>query len=291
MAMSSLSSKVASVTTRGPVVVFVVITILVIVVMIVFIAYRLWRKDLQTVIVVKSPRKLFGEKASYRFTADRLPATVNGQEFSFSFWLYLSEFTPTSSNKLVFMRGGTENDVIRSNPIVFLDKSTNRLNIAARTNVTTTTSTGSANQDVPENLDDIAARTNRKYLNAVVDYVPLQRWVHYAVVIQDNLMSVYQDGDVYTVENVHDMAYASGGFNRPVFEGLRGDMFVGPVGRDKNVTEDTRGYICNLLFFNYALTSRDVKNIYGFGPVSMNILSRFGIAEYGVRSPIYRVDD
>jgi hypothetical protein len=282
--MFSLKDSVGSVTNRGPVVVFVVITILLIAAIVVFIAYRLWRRDLQTAVVLRSPRKLFGTTEPGSLENSKIPSTVNGQEFSFSFWIYISEFTSTTNYKLVFQRGGTPAAVTNtSSPIVFLDKSTNRMFISVR----------SSHESAPTfSLDTIAARGNLDHMTAIIDYVPLQRWVHYAFVVQDNLLTVFQDGDVYTVENVHDLTEtnhnsAAPGV-RPFIKSTTGNITWGPLGTN---TSETRGYICNLYFFNYALTSKDVRSIYEFGPVSTNVLSRLGIPEYGIRSPIYRVED
>jgi hypothetical protein len=92
------------------------------------------------------------------------------------------------------------------------------------------------------------------------------------------------DGDMYTVENVYDFNVP--GTSRPVFAGTSGNAIVGKVAG----TASTQGFICKIEFFNYALTQHDVRAIHDVGPVSSNILSRFGLPSYGVRSPIYRED-
>jgi hypothetical protein len=260
---------------KGAIVVFVIATLMVIVAIIVFIVYRIKRSDLRSTVILKVPRKLFDQSTPHKLEASSLPPTINGQEFSYGLWLYLADFHPTADHRLLLMRSAN-GTLSGATPVVFLDNRTNKLYIVARTNISKSAVT----------LGELLDKNVTKHLHAVVEYVPLQRWVHIVFVLQDNLMTVYLDGDMYTVENVHDLYNPAMGGDRPVFAGQSGDATVGAI----NATASTNGFISRVEYFNYALMQRDVKRLYQKGPVKTGMLGKVGIPSYGVRTPVYRVD-
>lgn len=278
---TAVQSAQTSIAGKGAIVVFCLVVLLLIVVVIVYIVYRMKRTDLQSVEIVKSPRNLFNESNSsaFVFPASRIPSTLNGQEYSFSFWLYLSDYMPTQNYRMLFMRGGNTSSMLgNSCPVVFLDNRTNKLYVSVRTNLSSTPS----GSDLSKLLD----KKRYNIVTATVEYVPLQRWVNVTFVVQDNLLTVYMDGDMYTVENVHDLYDPARGTDRPIFAGLSGDVIVGNIQN----TSTTPGFISRLKYFNYALTTRDVRSLYDKGPVNTGVLSKFGVSEYGFRTPVYRLE-
>jgi hypothetical protein len=265
-------------------IVFVVITLLLIASVIGFTAYRLIRRDLSSYYLVPDARKLFEENNPLRIDSAKLPTTVNGQEYTFSFWLYLSDFKPTSAHKLVFVRGARQtNGPLGGNPLVFMDASTNKLYIALSTNRLSLTS---GSLPTLEQISRRAPEAKDTYVTAVVEYVPLQRWVNVAFVVKDRLLTVYVDGDMYTVESVADDVDLTSGA-RPILSTTQGDVVVGSMGSD---TAAVAGYIGKLQFFNYGLTANDLRNVYHSGPRGSAVLSSLGMSEYALRTPIYRVD-
>jgi Concanavalin A-like lectin/glucanases superfamily len=267
---------------KSSIVVFAVIALVVILLVIAFIIYKVRRADLDSSMLVKDPLRLYNMTPQKRITSDKVPATTNGQEFAYSAWLYLANYTaPTSSNYLVFYRGGTtDSNVAGASPVVHMDRGTNKLYISLRTNLSSGLTTTPL---------DLLTASESKYLTATVDYVPMQRWVHVVFVVQDNLLTVYMDGQMYTVENVQDFFASSRAGSltaRPIFSPTAGDVMVGAFANEPMLD----GYISRLQFFNYGLTADDVAALYAIGPVKRTLLSRLGIAEYGVRTPIYKID-
>ena len=257
--------------------VFLVITVVVIVCIIGYIVYKVRRADLQSVDLVKNPRKLFGSGGSpLVIDGNKMPATLNGQEFAFSFWMYLLDSSPTADHKVVFYRGGssslTTTSVIGSSPVVSMDKSSNRLRVSVRTGNAVTPASSTASYSITNILADPG------YLTASIDYLPLQRWVHVVAVVQDNLLTLYEDGDIYTVENVSDLQ------GSPVFSGISGQLTVG------GGANEVRGYVNKLQYYNYALSPRDVRQLYENGPTSNSVLNLLGVDNYGMRTPIYKTD-
>ena len=276
---------------RGAVMVFVVLTLLLIVVIIAYIVWRLKSADLKSVKVLTNPRKLQGQKA-FRFSASKLPAMTIGQQFSMTFWLYLTDFQPTSSPKLLLLRqapnaGSATNSLVGANPVVFLDSALNQMYVCIGTTRTAATTPTTLTQLL--NTEGTGAANNWTYLYATVQYVPLQRWVNYTFTVQDNMLTVFQDGSIYTVQSLYDMADPTNvSAPRPVFAASTGDISIGNV--STTLSGDASGFVNNVQFYNYALNSSQVKTVYGNGPTGTNILRSFGIPEYGVRSPVYVVD-
>lgn len=237
-----------------------------------FIVYKITRTDLQSVVVVSAPMRLYNMNTSTRIINESLlPPTLNGQEFTYSFWIYLIEYTQVSLPRVIFYRGNKD----RPNPIVGMDPNTNRLTFAVRV------STSQLVTEAHEALTNPA----KKYMHVVCDYVPLQRWVNITVTVQDTMLTLYLDGEIYTVSNVYDLQAKDPTTVRPTISGTTGSI---TVGSDNNAT--TRGYISRLQFCNYAVMPDDVRTIYNAGPTSSSLMTRLGLPSYGVRSPLYKVD-
>jgi hypothetical protein len=312
-AKDALSRSVTDVVAvRGTVAVFVVLTLLLIVVIITYLIWRMNRSKMSVVKVLSDPKKLNGNTIS-PFPASSLPSLKTGQPYSVSFWIYLTDFQPTSNGKLVLWRNspgstlsGGAVQFTNANPLVFLDPSVNSLYVSIKTtrpipsSVTTTDLSSLISKG-----SDIGIKNKWTYLTGKVDYVPLQRWVNYTFTVQNNLLSVYQDGSLYTVSDLFDMidmtctpSLGNACVARPLFAGVTGDMTIGnpttcatPSGTNNSTCiSDVNGFVSRVQFFNYALTSKQAREVYNAGPGSGSVLRLLGLPEYGVRSPIYQID-
>ena len=299
---------------RGIVAVFVVLTLLLIVVIIAYLVWRMNRSHMSSVKVLSDPTRLDKNKIT-PFPASNLPALSTGQSYSMSFWIYLTGFKPTENGKLILWRNPsltsnagaalTSVNMVSANPIVFLDPVVNSLYVSIKTtrNKPETTNVTSLSQLVSQGSGK-GANNVWTYLTGKVDYVPLQRWVNYTFTVQNNLLSVYQDGSLYTVSDLYDMidmtctaAMSTTCTARPLFASVTGDMNIGnptssacTATTTNNCISDVDGFVARVQFFNYALTSKQARAIYYSGPGSGNMLKIVGLPEYGVRSPIYRID-
>lgn len=220
--------------------------------------------------------------------AEKMSATTRGQEYAYSFWVYISDVNQNSvSNKVLFSRGATSNSGLFPNtvsPVVMLDGRSNAMYFA----LSTTAAKGS------NSANCIAGEANRAlncssqdptYLSIKVDYVPLQRWVHFALVCQDNVATLYMDGDVYSIVSTNDLPLAGSSKSRPLLKGTSGDVIIGDPVNPMN------GFLAKLQFFNYAVSQRQVQSMYRAGPVNKSSLAFLGIGNYGLRSPIYNMED
>jgi hypothetical protein len=217
------------------------------------------------------------ESLPLKISADKLANTTRGQEFAYSFWIYLQDYYEASrSNKLVFTRGNTTDNFTmidsNANPVVMMDSQTNKMYIAM-----STTTVGSGTIAINE-----IASPSSGYLVATVDYVPLQRWVHIALVIKDGNLLVFMDGDLYTIKGVQNISTPRSK-SRPFIKGTAGGVSVG------SPTNPIQGYMGKFQYFNYALSAKDVKAVYQAGPISKSWLAYFGMGNYGIRAPIYEI--
>lgn len=290
-AISSYEQAAEAVSSSGPnnrramLVLLVVIALLVLIVIVAFIIFRVQRGGLLNANVIKSPINLTTMSSPLAIDQSLLPATLNGQEYAYSFWLYVYDYEKTASFKTLFKRGDpgtTDNNYARSSPLVFMDGSTNKLYILARTSMTPSSVT----------LADALDPANG-FAIATVQYMPEQRWVHIMVSLKDSAMTVYFDGKLYTVVSVTDVLRANptdannGPNYRPTFMGTSGSVTIGQLQGGARCT----AFLTRLSFYNYAMTGTDADAEYRQGPATSSVMGAIGLPEYGVRTPVYRVDN
>ena len=211
----------------------------------------------------------------------KLSLDTRGQEFSYSIWLFVKDnYVLTQSHKLVFERGNSVDNTGAATPvysgctpIVALHGSTNKLMVAVYTDKSTSR---------PLPINDVFDPSN-KYLISSIDYLPLQRWVNVVLVVRDHMLMIFLDGDVYSITTTSDIPNAAD--NRPIIPGAGGNATIGT-----RITP-INGFVSKFQYFNYGMTQHQIGKIYTRGPVTKSFLSYFGIGNYGVRSPIYQIEE
>ena len=186
-----------------------------------------------------------------------------------------------------------------------MDAASNKMYLCIKTqNSTLSSTTVNYNQDVSNVLTNnlfmnthnlTSLQGTNQYLIMTIDYVPLQKWVNVALIIDNQMLSVYMDGEIYSVKSVDDFyamnANMPKGATLPnlIIDKSDGDIYIGANPQSsQNIT--INGYLSKLDFFTYAISSVDVKKIYDQGPFSRNFMSMIGLGStYGVRSPIYNI--
>jgi hypothetical protein len=263
------------------------IVILIVVALILIVIITIWivsivRKSSYKVVNVsdKIIRMDKAENMPVTFSGGKFPPS-NGHEFTYSFWIYLTDYDVLYTHRTLFRRGGSVDSLNMANPVVGLDAKTNKMYIAIKTNMSL---------DV-RSMDDVLSKSKR-YAVAMIDYVPLQRWVHVAFSVQDSVLTIFMDGDIYSVKSITDIENVdpvdktkTSTSTRALYSNTMGDMYVGD---SKTLI---KGFMSRLQFFNYALTQKEIQKLYSNGPVQQTILSMLGLSTYGVRAPIYKIDD
>jgi len=233
---------------------------------------------------------------------------AGGREFTYGFWVFYNNIESSNKHKLLLRRG--------DNPIVYFDNKMNKMYVRLRTGladldgaVFNTINDKTSLAVSPASPDSSSSVTNAApsdidfhddvchYVKMTVDYVPLQRWVFYTLSVDNDFVTMYQDGEIHSVMNLSAQAGSATGtgckdpstkLNRSVIgvSKTSGDMYVG--GTVSASAPDA--VLSRIVFFNYAITLQDVQALYSKGPMPQNILSQLGLPVYGLRNPFYRID-
>lgn len=259
--------------------VIVIIAIMLIIVFVtIYIVIKLKQGSQKEVNLLKESFLQLDDKAKlpYTISAEKLPASAYGGEYTYNFWIYLADnFETTTQHKLLFFQGklaeGSTSDSMvlekGTSPIVAIDKSSNKLLIGVdTTNVAASTS-----------LENIFS-SSTKHLTTSIDYLPLQRWINVTICVIDNALRVYLDGDIYSVVSTSELQNKG-----RITTNNRSNISIG------NAKFVIRGHMSKFMYFNHAISQQKIRSIYRNGPSVKGIMSYFGLAHYGLQSPIYRI--
>jgi hypothetical protein len=214
--------------------------------------------------------------------------------------------------------GDNEYKLASCSPYIFLDKTNNTMYIRF---------SKLENDDFKDMTNIASIKDLHMYLKSgiVIDYVPLQRWVHIAIVCNSNAFKTtlfaYVDGDLvktisdsepFTLKGYENYYHptatqscASGFMNhedkivicrnsaKSELNNLNlnttGYLYVGN-NRDykSGVGPGFSGLLSSFTSYNYELNQQDIYGIYNNGPVS-GLLAKLGLGAYGIRNPVYKL--
>lgn len=311
-APSALSSTYNKVTSffegKSGIIIGFIVVLLAFVLVIVFILQQIKGNSLKKgKTFIDVPLNLTDMDGPVEILGSDLPTSTVGNQFSYSFWIYMNNFVATGdNNKLLFYRG-QKDSIASANPIVMMDSDRTKLQFVLKTVGSTLTSTNAnikyqnlksigeqnyfANPDIKNDTEN-----SNKHLIITINSVPTRRWVHYALCVNDNVITIFVDGGLYAVKTVdnfiqmkpveYDYRKKPIAINTPIDESV-GNVYVGrhPAIAGKNSID---GYFSKLQVFNHALTTEEVSKIYNNSPFSKSLYTIGG--RYGFRTPIYRID-
>jgi hypothetical protein len=287
---------------KGAVMIFVLAVVLVFVIVIIYITVALKNSNLTGKVLTTKPIKLSDLSVPFEVSSSDIPKPAVGREYAYSFWIYTEAFEQSTNGKLIFYRG-TNNDMSTANPIVFMDKAENRMYICIKTqdNTLPLTSPVDMTKIVSQNFfKNPTAKGNEvnKYIIMEVDYVPLQRWVNFIVIVDNKILTLFMDGEIYSVKSTDELKAQrkpdldANGNPIPyslIVDKTDNDIQIGKNSINGKVT--LNGYLSKLEFHNYAISINQVKSIYNAGPLSKGgLLGNMGI-QWGVRSPVYKLNE
>lgn len=253
--------------------ILVIAALLLIVYVVVVIVRSIVHSNMTRVTLVKERLSLHGN--GYVIQAENMPASINGNEYTYGFWMNIASFAvPTNEHKILWYRASSY-DSMRGCPLCMLDKDSNKVHFILSTNLT--------RQDILRR--DVLANSmqNLRAIEAMavvtLDYMPTSNWVHIALVVRDRYVTLYVDGEVYANGTVE--GYAKTG---AVISPANGTIYVG---NEKNV----KGELTKMEFCNYAASSDEVAAMYASGPdFRFSTLGGFvNLPMYGLRWPVYRI--
>jgi hypothetical protein len=217
------------------------------------------------------------------------PMAKNGKRMSFSFWIYIHDVDKYKGALRHVMHLGDE-IVLHGSPIVYLGANDNKMYIAFNT-INDVVYPGYISST------DEAAKFNylvSKY-GITIDYIPIQRWVHIAVVVNEDTnsgsISAYVDSELVKTMTTGKPNRAATISDVSTIQNLKldkaGAMFVGGSIGDE-IGPGFSGLVSKIKLYNYDLNVRDVYGDYRSGPID-NLLAKLGLPAYGVRTPVYRI--
>lgn len=233
--------------------------------------------------------------------------TGNGLRRSYMFWIYINDLNKgiAQYKHVLHIGDNTGTDIRQQSPYIFLDKLENKLIVYIASTDETEYSDKANFVSALTGIDDTQLNKMLKR-SVIIPYIPLQRWVHIGIVINESSNGVgitcYVDGDISNhsqsgdlmtntkLNNVTDAVYSTAGnqqldFSNPSLN-KTGNLIIGG---NQSPDYGFNGLISKFVTTNYDLNQRDIFNNYNEGPVN-NLLLSLGIPNYGVRSPIYRID-
>lgn len=235
-----------------------------------FIANAVFNK--KSIIIEKTKFPIKGNVKSV-IMIENFPSSGNGLRRTYTFWVYVNDVNNAGGKpKHIFSIGNdsTGGDITDKSPVVVLKDS--KLHICFP---------NSAEAGVPKLIDGI---TETAHNTVSFDYLPMQRWVHIAVVISDD----YQGSTVSLYMDAQLASSTTNGNDDKNLKGFKLDQTGSLiVGGDNSTTYGFNGLLSKVGIHNYDLNSRDIYNIYSEGPID-GLLASLG---YGVRAPLYKLAD
>lgn len=248
-------------------------------------------------------------------TGSKIPMSGNGKRQTISFWIYINDLERYKGlYRHVFHRG--DKGANGASPLVFLDKTTNKLHV--RFNDLTNPKDISMSKPFVDERMIMVGEQEIKYTVAkpeegllydlathgiTIDYIPLQRWVHVAIVINEEVnggsLQAFLDGELVKSAEAGktiSFEFKDGGNRRSVaqtvsFQNMNldkpGDIYIGGSLME-SVGPGFSGLVSKIYYANHDMNVKDIYNLYLQGPID-NLAAKLGMPAYGVRSPIYKI--
>jgi len=200
-------------------------------------------------VIISEPINAFDSTASHYPV--NLPVSTNGLEFTYSFWIYVADWSFNYGNKkYIFVKGNLGSGPERWAPAIWLGERMNTLHVS--TSVFPV-------QNNPFGND--GAAPTPQYESCLVRDIPLQKWVYISAVLNNRNLDVYIDGKLEKscmLDAVPDIN------NRPLH------ILPRMPEKDGEPTQPSGyyGQLANVQYFTRSLTPNEVSDLYFRGPYS-----------------------
>ena len=268
----------------------IVITVIIAALLYMYIGWQLFAKVQNTVEDTKIP--VVGTELTKMIT--NIDSTSNGNRRSYSFWIYINDmnkYRGQFKNVLGLTNDSTDFYTTNASPHIFLDDKSNTMYIRFAKKYDTSINKTCGTYKT----DDLLAIYMQQGIE--IKYVPLQRWVHIAIVcnadsyrttlyayLDGDLIKTIASGDIFklsknTIEKIADLS--------DINLDTSGFLYVG--GNPNSICgSGFSGLVSSFTTYNYELNNKDIYSIYNKGPIT-GLLASLGLGAYGVRSPIYKL--
>ena len=286
--VNNISSLTSNKSVVYGLIVVVVVAIICGVVIYYFIVEGVFSK--KSTIIEKTKVPVKGYEAT-EIEIESFPTSGNGKRRTMTFWIYLNDMNNGQGRfKNVFTIGSKKNNL--GSPSVILDATENKMYVTYDTENRNDLVINSLVQSTANYATEQNSIFHVQKHGITIDYVPMQRWVHVAIVVNDGInggtMTAYLDGEVAKSITHGDIIDEKYGTEKIHINDIKldegGKLYVGGEGTNGNV-HGFNGLLSKVHIFNYDLNSNDVYNDYSKGPVD-SLLASLG---YGIRTPIYKL--
>jgi hypothetical protein len=223
----------------------------------------------------------------------------NGNKRSYCFWIYILDINALQGGDYrhfatITEKQNKQSDIHKSSLCIRLNNKNNSLDFRFGTNdeIPLNIGSGTFNTITESNTTKIMCGINIKY-------VPIQRWVHIAVVLNDTgggSVTTYIDGNFVETINNKNIKEIEGDPNILINVGRlnlqhTGTLYVGGLETptDANIPLGFSGLLSRFTIFNFDLNRNDIYKEYSQGPIKGG-LSSIGLTAYGIRNPIYKLN-
>ena len=269
-----LSGRLASAVDGHGVVVAMVCLALVIFVVIAYVVYRFLITSLKTATLLDRPAH--AREGARTVDAGKIPTLDNGLEYALSLWLYVDVLLPDKLFKQVLLMGTAD----ACSVYCAMDRQSNALYFALRLASATSSKLSDAQAAIDGVINGGAKPTAHNFAVFRVEYVPLQRWVNLVMVLNQDIVTLYLDGDIYSVTSVQGATGAPAPASSPA-----GALTIG------DPTSGVQGFVSRVQFFNYATSVYHARMLYSSGPVNRGYLGFIGLPRYKLQWPVTSIDD
>ena len=253
-----------------------------------------------------------------KFSLDYKLPSGNGLKRTYTFWIYIKDMAHQYFKNVLYI--GNETQLKDRSPQIFLDKQKNKLFIRFskkqdfynkdqyQDSIEWGENGGGASIDefFQSGAEGVLGPYTSKFKDYMkqgvcIEYVPIQRWVHIGIVINDygtstgGSIATYVDGDLVGIaghgETIRGLGEDLDGVHKYDITNLdldKNENLVVGGEHDPDTTPGFAGLLCKFTMFNYDLNDRDIHNNYNEGPID-NFMAKLGLGAYGVRSPIYKM--
>jgi len=249
-----------------------------------YISYSIFNKSRIVIEETKTP--VIANRMN-KFPITTFNKTGNGKRRTITFWIYIYDMNKYNGSYKHVFHIGDNDDIRRASPYVFLDSHENRMYVRF----------GSVSNDTfQENISSVqsisVSQLNDFMMQGIeIPYIPIQRWVHIAVVVNENAnggsIVAYVDGDISKTVMSGDISNGNQLKIMNLDLDKMGDLYVGGSFESPS-GPGFSGLISKVSLYNYDLNNKDIYEDYNRGPLS-GFLTQYGLANYGLRSPIYKI--
>jgi len=314
VATENLKDNVTSFTGRFGTTILIGIVVAAVLFMGAYILYTYLSSRLTNKLVVMVPDSKIPRKGTEltRLDGTAFPPSSNGNRSTFMFWIYIHDISKFSGDEMRHVLHRGEESTLGASPIVYLDGKANRMyvrfdklqgdptdfagNVSAIMDDAISAESMYYNRVAAGNQLD-AIKVDLSSRGIIIDYIPLQRWVHVAVVVNETVnkgyISAYLDGElVKTISSSDKIELSNGTGEYVVLQDLnlnkKGDIYIGGNLYNDNISRGFSGLVSKVTFANFDMNGREVREQYVTGPID-NLSSKLGLPAYGLRSPVYRI--